>query len=321
MMDLGGTVKSIAERTGFSETTVRRRVGLSLLDPEKFRASSGRGATLADYAGIAEIGDADLRDGLLDQVGTPNFGWALREAKNREESAKTRGLIIAALERFAVRAESPEGLRFVRSYAFYPGAGTGVETPADAGSAEYFFVDFGNCVTLYAEPAETPPDAGAEREAEKREGLRVRREALDAAFESAYALRHGFVRGFGGAKAKKHIGVIAGEAARLMTGGVCADISTLAGLLGVAETGDRKLMSAGIAAKTAAGPEYALLAAVHAAADSPSAGCRTGDCRHFRSEALESRYLFLERLGYEASDAERALLDGSHGLYVRGAGE
>ena len=50
MLDLGETVNGIADQTGFSESTVRRRVKLLELDPDKFEASIERGATLMDYA-------------------------------------------------------------------------------------------------------------------------------------------------------------------------------------------------------------------------------------------------------------------------------
>ena len=50
MLDLGDTVKDIAEQTGFSSATVKRRVKLLELDPEKFKGSAERNVTLMDYA-------------------------------------------------------------------------------------------------------------------------------------------------------------------------------------------------------------------------------------------------------------------------------
>ena len=45
----GDSIDEIARKSGFSQTTVRRRVKLLELDQEKFKASVSRGANLMDY--------------------------------------------------------------------------------------------------------------------------------------------------------------------------------------------------------------------------------------------------------------------------------
>ena len=54
MLDLGSTVEEISDKTGFSESTVRRRLKLNEYDRKKVVAAQGRGATLEDLA--AEYG-------------------------------------------------------------------------------------------------------------------------------------------------------------------------------------------------------------------------------------------------------------------------
>jgi ParB family chromosome partitioning protein len=46
-------------------------------------------------------------------------------------------------------------------------------------------------------------------------------------------------------------------------------------------------------------------------------------CRFDKDEEdeLNSIYSFLEKIGYEMSEEERALLDGTHELYVRDEGD
>lgn len=55
MLDLGSSVDEIASDTGFSQSTIRRRVKLLDLDKEKFKKSVERGATLMDYAKLDQI--------------------------------------------------------------------------------------------------------------------------------------------------------------------------------------------------------------------------------------------------------------------------
>ena len=65
MLDLGETVKDIAEQTGFSEATIYRRTKLLELDQEALRESMNRGATLMDYAELDKIKDSELRNSVL----------------------------------------------------------------------------------------------------------------------------------------------------------------------------------------------------------------------------------------------------------------
>lgn len=49
LLDLGDTVAEVAEKTGFSESKIRRRVKLCELDEEAFKESQIRQPTLQDY--------------------------------------------------------------------------------------------------------------------------------------------------------------------------------------------------------------------------------------------------------------------------------
>jgi ParB family chromosome partitioning protein len=111
MLDLGETQKGIAEKTGFSASTVSRRVKLLDLDADKFKASSERGATLMDYAALNEIEDIAKRNELLDHIGTKNFDYKFKEALTAQKNEKKLAPQIAA---FAVRAMTGEISR--RSY-------------------------------------------------------------------------------------------------------------------------------------------------------------------------------------------------------------
>ena len=75
MLNLGETVSDISEKTGFSETTVRRRTKLLELDQEEFKKSTERGATLMDYAKLEKIKDINLRNEVLAKIGTNNRMW------------------------------------------------------------------------------------------------------------------------------------------------------------------------------------------------------------------------------------------------------
>ena len=90
MLDLGETEQSIAEKTGFSKTTVRHRVKLLELDKAEFERSQERGATLADYIELEKITDPKKKNEALKTIGTANFKWTLNSAvrAQNEKAAK-----------------------------------------------------------------------------------------------------------------------------------------------------------------------------------------------------------------------------------------
>lgn len=73
MLDLGETVSNISEKTGFSESTVRRRTKLLELDQKKLKETMHRGATLTDYVKLEQVEDIELRNQVLEHIGTNDF--------------------------------------------------------------------------------------------------------------------------------------------------------------------------------------------------------------------------------------------------------
>ncbi|MBR1382310.1 MAG: ParB/RepB/Spo0J family partition protein [Ruminococcus sp.] len=90
MLDLGETEQSIAEKTGFSKTTIKHRVKLLELDKAEFERSQERGATLADYIELEKITDPKEKNKALKTIGTDNFKWTLNSTirAQNEKTAK-----------------------------------------------------------------------------------------------------------------------------------------------------------------------------------------------------------------------------------------
>lgn len=75
MLDLGESVRDIADQTGFFESTVRKRAKISALPADKLKEAESRGGTLEDYLKCLEITDEGRRNELLEYVGTKEFLW------------------------------------------------------------------------------------------------------------------------------------------------------------------------------------------------------------------------------------------------------
>lgn len=95
-MELGMSVAEISERTGFGETTVRRRLKLGMLDGDILRrvttraAEKGRQLSMADLEAVADIEDEATRKSVLVDIGTDNFNMRLKSALKAQQEEQNR---------------------------------------------------------------------------------------------------------------------------------------------------------------------------------------------------------------------------------------
>lgn len=104
MFDLGVPVAEIVEKTGFAETTVRKRLKIATLPTEQMQQAVERGGKLEDYVQIADIKDTEERRELLKVVGTREFEFSLTRAKKRQIEAEKTPLVKAELKSIGAKA-------------------------------------------------------------------------------------------------------------------------------------------------------------------------------------------------------------------------
>ncbi len=104
MFDLGVPVAEIVEKTGFAETTVRKRLKIATLPTEQMQRAVERGGKLEDYVQIADIKDEKERRELLKVVGTRNFEFSLSRAKRQQIEAEKTPLVKAELKSIGAKA-------------------------------------------------------------------------------------------------------------------------------------------------------------------------------------------------------------------------
>lgn len=110
MIDIGESVKDIADATGISETTIRRRRKLAELDPEEFRHAYNRAEqakqqiNLEDWIEITKIKDTKTKSELVSKVGTDDFKFNLNLAKEKEKTERQEE-IVERSEEIAERSE------------------------------------------------------------------------------------------------------------------------------------------------------------------------------------------------------------------------
>lgn len=116
MLDLGEDEQSIADKTGLSKKTVKHRLKLLELDPEKFKKSQEKGATLDDYIELEKIHDKDLKNKALKEIGTSNFQWKVQNAINEEKREVNKAAWESYLSRKLERVEYTRDREFLSKY-------------------------------------------------------------------------------------------------------------------------------------------------------------------------------------------------------------
>lgn len=191
MLDLGEDFGSIADRTGLSESTVRRRAKLAAYDQGALEKAYKRGASLFDLEKIEKIEDPELQAKCLAAAGTDRFAKELDNARRKIEQRKETERAVEIAEKMGgTKTESGSGMyygAFLSAYVIktYLNNDQEIEDykrknfPEDA--KIFYIVNYGS-VSLYftsekkdIERREKNKEREEEREREKRiDGVRER---------------------------------------------------------------------------------------------------------------------------------------------------
>lgn len=196
LLDLGDTVAEVAEKTGFSESKIRRRVKLCELDEEAFKESQIRQPTLQDYDRLNQIKDIDVRNELLTSIGTNNFDnllySAVKKQETDEEKEKIEKLCLEhGMTKVQKYNEIPDNYEYAGIFALKNLIGKDF---AD-GRKRYFYFAYSGNVYIYAEALEKQEKNDAEEEKRKLEEQRwdELEEQTEEINERCEALRIGFM--------------------------------------------------------------------------------------------------------------------------------
>lgn len=334
MFDFGEGVADIAEATGFSQSTVRSRLDIAKLDKEKARSGVERGATLGDFAKLKTIKDDALREKCLDAIGTKNFENTLAQAKDEEKLKERIKEWRADLEKFATEISQEEAepmkLVYVDEFAVWS-LKRNVKVPEAKG--EYVFVEKSDPsrIVLYRKYEESTPSPADVKKAERERKSQSLMEQFKQINTRHYLLRRDFVKKT--AIKKSDLPVVLKFCANVLIDDNCDDVNheVLADLLGIGlvkdqyyETVDEKAYQQILEDQ----PERVAFATAYAKSDSSSECYGTTEwhyeqriytLEHCENSFLDKLYETLEALGYQLSDEEKQMRDGTHSLFAKSA--
>lgn len=323
MIDLGETVSDISGKTGFSDSTIRKRLNLVKLDQKKLQESYLRGGTLMDYVELEKIKDVKLRDKVLEHVGTQNFKWKLQSAIDEEERPTRKAALIKELEEFAKPIKDSKGLSYETCFYDFKKS-EHWKKPGKRDKSEYFYILDKSNITLYKKEEKQPKKELSDKEL----AFKNREAELKKLTKMAYEMRYAFVRDFNSAKKyAKEIQYFSFQ--RLIQYGN-QDIDKVLAILGIEKPDEKELDWIAVntlkrnllVEKYNKSPEKTMLAVTYITlGDSPSSKYYNAQSwndfkiEYSKNETLDIIYSSLLDLGYEMSDEEKSLCDGTHELF------
>lgn len=167
-----GDIDELAEKTGFSESKIRRRVKLCELDEEAFKESQIRQPTLQDYDRLNKIEDIEERNALLKTIGTNNFNSAIYAAEAKQERKHTRDEIKKVCSDKGLLECETSGAPKGYKYEGYHNLSTLKDKSFDDGKKRMYYMSaYSNDISVYVEITKDDK-IKADEEAAKRESER-----------------------------------------------------------------------------------------------------------------------------------------------------
>ena len=327
MLDLGSTVEEIAEKSGFSQSTVRRRVKMMELDQTKLKEVSVRQLSLADFDTLAQIEDIKKRNEVLESIGTRDFDANVSRALSVQKERANRPLVKKWLKDVGATEISQQDT-WSNKYESYPGCGYYIylsrwgeenNTPPKTLKDPVFYRLESSSLRLYKKREKPPKEKKPAAQLAKEKAIREAWKSLEESASLAYDLRKQFVARLT-VTAKNRQAILYGALTAHLMEAIdynSPDRDGICKLLGL-DTGYMRDRSEKMEAAITELEETKLPALIYACFGDGAKETCTGTTYHgdwpafHRSVKLKLIYEWLQLLGYEPSTEELQILSGAH---------
>ena len=333
MMDFGESVDSISEKTGFSKRTVKRRLKMAELDRDVLRSVSDRQISLDDFDKLAQVEDIKKRNEILKDIGTNNFNHRVQAQIISQKTKKNIPMVTETIKRVhgnkLAYSETYSGNYikiFETKISEYEGD---YELPDDRKGEKifYFWDESYNVFKLYVRAPKAAPVKRSAKEIESEKRIAQAHDTLNALSSEAYKLRQEFIKAY--RFTKEHF-------EKMFDGAILALLSE--------QYSYNSHVNKTEIYRDICGSEFdennynaqhrldAIMTAYKKNSKRAAVGiiyCSFGDTagqvfhttfkreypKHQRNRQLELLYQWLCSIGYEMSDIEKSLMDGTHPIF------
>ena len=208
MMDLGYSAADIAEKTGFGETTVRRRIKMAEMDAKLLKKAcegteAERQITLLDFDRLAQVDDIKKRNELLEGIGESNFEWRINRVLKVQRAEKMRDAAHKVIQEAKLK-KVPDSERYSGKYRQIYGANCELDKwdgkkpfiPKNA-DGELFYTEDDTDIYFYTKEKKQPakPEKKTKEQIEKEKQIDLAWKTVERVAEASAELRARFAEG------------------------------------------------------------------------------------------------------------------------------
>lgn len=329
MLDLGSSVEEISKKSGFSTTTIRRRVKMMELDQDVLKEVSSRQLSLTDFDKLAQIEDITARNECLSKIGTRDFDVTVGSKLRKQVVQKKMPLVMELLKGAGAKL-IPDNEKYSDKYNTIGSVyiadwkeGTPLIPKNVSGKLFYYIENYSDCICFKEKAKRAEPVKRSDAEIAREKQIAEAWSQLDEKAAVAYDLRSAFVKNLSYGKRNADF---------ILRGALIYGVITANTYLGTGGKAIQELLN--VKSEICWSHEKALMAVdalrnvdekkipalIYALFDD-SAKENWSDIyrkeypKHSVSAKLKGLYDWITALGYEMSEEEKTLLDGTHELF------
>lgn len=339
-LDFGVTIDELSAKTGLSKTTVRHR--LKILELDLHEVEKVNTTSIFDFIKLEELEDVKYRNMALKFIGTPNFSVEVARLKEEEMKEEIVNSLLATLNAFAKKIEPTEreGWSYESSIYLTVRTKTDLAIPEDANcdldNFNYAYVVDKYSITIYKKSTKTSEyDEIWAKQKEEIEKIQFREKRMDQELSIINEVRMNFIKDkLSSMSISDHESLSTILMYMLLSkvygsqyyGSYRYDVvKELTGLdFSKSEFKEHNEDSILDHLRTLKGKEFhkfilAVVISMYSRINRQTFMDFNG--KYHLDNDVRDLYDLLEILGYQISDVEKSLLDGSHDLYVRAQNE
>ena len=329
LLDFGMDIEDISQQSGFSKSTIRRRLEIAKLDQNKLKElSSTRQLSLKEFDALAKIKNLEARNEAMEKIGTNDFALAVTCAMDKEKIEAAMPVFLADMERLGIKKFPDSANKYSSKYRrvgsldLYEYEVTKDKIPKKT-EGLYYEASYPRNVEFYVkETKKAKIIKKSAKELEKEKRIKEAWFKVDAMAATHYELRKAFVENLRGT-AKQREAVYMGAYSLIVLRSVaymsCGDISKEAGMDNKYFDPRRDEKAVKLAYESYDNTQKCIEVIYKLFNDNEKEfyanGYRAGYPEYKFNPRLEAMYHWLTKLGYQMSSEEKLIAAGTHEIF------
>ena len=329
LLDFGMDIEDMSQQSGFSKSTIRRRLEIAKLDQNKLKElSSTRQLSLKEFDALAKIKNLEARNEAMEKIGTNDFALAVTRAMDKEKIEAAMPVFLADMERLGIKKFPDSANKYSSKYRrvgsldLYEYEVTKDKIPKKT-EGLYYEASYPRNVEFYVkETKKAKIIKKSAKELEKEKRIKEAWFKVDAMAATHYELRKAFVENLRGT-AKQREAVYMGAYSLIVLRSVaymsCGDISKEAGMDNKYFDPRRDEKAVKLAYESYDNTQKCI-EVIYKLFNDNEKEFYANDYRARYPEykfnpRLEAMYHWLTKLGYQMSSEEKLIAAGTHEIF------